>query len=435
MTLIHFNKYGARGKCPSFLLAQLCCALLLLLLMGNEAFAAYQADLMVRLANEGDSSYVGAGIFETTAVIQSKSQGSYSGYPAQFRVQVKNAGDQADSFVLTGPASGSGFTVSYRDQGGVERAAQFAAGGYRTEALAPGASAVLLVQVTLDRFTQGASYRVPITAVSVADPAGADQVKTETVACGLTAAVTVSAPPDGSGAPGSLVIYPYTVTNVGNAVNSFALSLESGSPWPWTLYADDGAGGGIAGDGVRQTGETNRCVSTGPLAPGASHRFFLAIAIPESGSDGARADARLAVTGEGASGNDQVTTTALAAVLTLSDGVRNLSKGGIFASTVDAVPGDLLQYRMAITNSGSAPATAVRVESPLPAGLKLKPDSLVVALATDGEAAPCPAAHCGRAWGTAGSIVALLGEGASETIGGSLPPGKTVYLFFKAQVE
>uniref|UniRef100_C6E548 Conserved repeat domain protein n=1 Tax=Geobacter sp. (strain M21) TaxID=443144 RepID=C6E548_GEOSM len=435
MTLVHLNKYGARVKRPSFLLAQLCCALLFLLLMGKEAFAAYQADLMVRLANEGDSSYAGAGIFETTAVIQSKSQGSYSGYPAQFRVQVKNAGDQTDSFVLTGPAAGSGFTVSYRDQGGVERAAQFASGGYRTQSLAPGASVVLLVQVTLSRFTPGASYRVPVTAVSAGDPAGADQVKTETVACGLAAAVTVSAPPDGSGAPGSLVLYPYTVTNVGNAVNSFALSLEGGAPWPGILYADDGAGGGIAGDGVRQPGEENRCVSTGPLPPGASHRFFLAVAIPESGSDGARADARLTVTGEGASGNDQVTTTALAAVLSLVDGVRNLTKGGIFASAVDAVPGDLLQYRMAITNSGSAPAKAVRVESPLPAGLKLTPDSMVVTLAADGEGAPCPAAQCGRAWGGEGNIVALLGEGAGDAVGGSLPPGKTLYLFFKAQVE
>lgn len=402
--------------------------------MGEEALAAYRADLMVRLANEGDASYVGVGFFETTALIQSKTQGAYSGYPAQFRVQVKNAGDQADSFILTGPAAGSGFTVSYRDQGGVERTSEFSAGGYRTEILAPGASAVFLVQVTLGQFTLGASYRVPVTAVSAGDAASLDQVKTETVACGLTAAVTVSAPPDGSGAPGSLVTYTYTVTNVGNAVNSFTLSLDGGSAWPGTLYADDGAGGGVAGDGVRQTGETNRCVSTGPLAPGSSHRFFLAVAIPESGGDGAREETRLAVAGEGASGSDKVTTTALAAVLSLVEGVRNLTKGGIFAATVDAVPGDLLQYRMAITNSGSAPATALRIETPVPAGLKLAPDSLVVALSPEG-AAPCPAAQCGRASGAAGSIVAFLGEGASETAGGSLSPGKTLYLFFKAQVE
>lgn len=403
--------------------------------MGEEALAAYQADLMVRLANEGDASYVGAGIIETTAVIQSKSQGAYSGYPAQFRVQVRNAGDQPDSFILTGPAGGSGFAVSYLDRAGVERPPQFSAGGYRTEILAPGAAAVLLVQVTLSQFTLGASYRVAITAVSAGDPNRLDQVKTETVACGLTAAVTVSAPPDGSGAPGSLVTYPYTVTNVGNAVNSFALSLDGGSAWPGILYADDGAGGGIAGDGVRQPGESNRCVSTGPLAPGASHRFFLAVAVPESGSDGARADARLAVAGEGASGSDQVTTTALAAVLLLVDGVRNLTRGGGFASTVDAVPGDLLQYRMAITNSGSAPATALRIETPVPAGMKLAPDSLVVALSPGGEAAPCPPAQCGLASGAAGNIVALLGEGASDTVGGSLSPGKTLYLFFKAQIE
>lgn len=434
MRLVDINKLPPRAKGPWFLTAQLCCALFFLLLMGGEALAAYRADLMLRVATEADSSYLGAGVYEAAAVTQTRSQAAYTGIPAQFKVLLRNAGDENDSFVLTAPASGSAFTVSYLDQGGVDRAAALSGSGYRTPILAPGEALTLLVQVLPVQFTLGASYRVAVTAVSVGDPFAVDQVKTETVACGLTAAVTVSAPPDGSGAPGSVVNYPYTVTNVGNAVNSFTLSLPGGG-WRGELYADDGAGGGTAGDGVRQPGETRSCTSTGPLAPGNSYRFFLAVTVPETGTDGARAEALLAVAGDGANGTDRVTTNAIAAVLAVTEGVRNLTQGGIFSADANALPGDLLQYRMGITNSGSAPATAVGIESPLPSGLTLQPDSLRISLAADGEGASCAALQCGSARLAEGSIVARLGEGATETAGGTLLPGRTLYLFFKAQVQ
>lgn len=434
MKLVHFNKYREGGKGPLFLLAQLCCVLFFLLFMGEEALAWYQADLMVRVAAEGDASYLGEGVYEASAVSQSMSQAAFSGSPAQFRILLKNAGDRPDSFILTGPASGSGFTASYLDPEGVDRGAALAGGGYRTKSLAPGETTFLLLQVTLTRFTLGASYRVAVSAASANDPAALDQVKTETVACGATAAVTLSAPPDGAGAPGTVVNYPYAVTNAGNAENSFALAVEPGSGWRGELVADDGAGGGRAGDGVRQGGENNICSSTGTLPPGGSYRFFAAVTIPESGSDGARGDAVLSAAGEGASATDRTSTTAIAARLSLSEGVRNLTQGGAFSATAGAVSGDLLQYRMAVTNSGSAPATSVSIDTPIPAGLQLVADSLLVALAPEGEAG-CAASQCGWARASTGSIVAHLGEGASDAAGGALLPGRTVYLFFKAQVQ
>ena len=435
MKLGVINKSRAGSESPCLLLAQLCCALFLLLFMAMPAHAGYQPDLMVRLASEGDSSYLGQGVFESGAVTQSRSQAAYLGTPAQFRLLLKNAGDAPDSFIVTGPGSGSGITVSYLDQGGVDRVAELSGAGYLTASLAPGASVALLVQVTPAVFTLGASYRVSVSAVSANDPAATDQVKTETVACGPTAAVTVSAPPDRSGAPGAVVNYPYTATNVGNAGNSFNLSLQSSAGWQGALYADDGAGGGIAGDGVRQSGETRTSVSTGSLPPGAAYRFFVAVTIPEAGADGARGDARLAVTGEGASGADQVTTSAIAAAVSLAESVRNLTRGGAFAAAASAVPGDLLQYRMAITNSGSAPATSVSIDNTLPSGVALVPDSLLIALAPEGDAGACALPQCGWARESAGSIVAHLGQGATDAAGGTLSPGRTLYLFFRAQVQ
>lgn len=434
MKLIYINKFPAGGGSPRLLRAQLCCVLFFLFFMGEEARAWYQPDLMVRLAVEGDSSYLGGGVFEAAAVSQSRSQAAFSGTPAQFRILLRNAGDEPDSFILTGPGSGGDFTVSYLDTGGVDRVASLSGAGYRTASLAPGETAAFLVQVTLTRFTLGASYRVAVSAVSASDPAASDQVKTETVACGSTAAVTVSAPPDSGGAPGTVVNYPYTVTNVGNQLNGFTLTVEGSGGWQVALIADDGAGGGIAGDGVRQSGENNSCGSTGALSPGAPYGFFAAVTVPESGSDGARGDVVVSAVGEGTNGADRVSTSTIAPRLSLSEAVRNLTRGGAFSATASAVPGDLLHYRMSVTNSGSAAATSVSIESPMPDGLQLVADSLLIALAPDAEAA-CAVSECGWARALAGNIVAHLGEGASDAAGGALLPGRTVYLFFKAQVQ
>ncbi|WP_224982764.1 DUF11 domain-containing protein [Geomonas agri] len=390
---------------------------------------------MVRLASETDSAYIGEGIYESTAVLQSRSQPAYPGLPAQFRVLLKNAGDQPDRFLLNGPGSGSGVTVSYLDGAGADQTVALSGAGYLTGTLGPGESLVVLVRVSPTAFTLGASYRVAVTALSVGDPLAVDQAKTETVACVQTPAVTVSAPPDDTAAPGTVVNYPYTVTNVGNGDNAFALSVTMGSGWRGELFADDGAGGGVAGDGIRQPGETNGCLGTGYLTPVSSYRFFLAVTVPEAGANGARAESLLAVSGSGASGTDQVNTTAVAPVVVLSEGVRNLTRGGIFAASADAVPGELLQYRMAVTNGGSAPATSVTIDSPIPAGLSVAPDSLLLSLVSTGEGSPCAAAECGLARIADGSVTAQLGSGATVATGGHLPPGKTIYLFFKAQVQ
>lgn len=434
MTLHGFNKKGGRPKSPWRLISQLGCVLFFLLLMGIEAFAAPRPDLMLRLASEADSAYLGAGVFEETALLQSRSQAAYPGVPGRFRILLKNVGDEAGSFLITGPGSGAGFSPSYRDEAGVERVASVSGPGYRTPVLSPGAEEVLFLEVTLTQFTLGASYRVAVTAAAEAQPGATDQVKAETVACGPTAAVTVTAPPDGRGFPGSVVYYPYTVTNVGNGENAFALSLEPGG-WQGVLVADDGAGGGIAGDGVRQPGELHGCSGTGPLPAGGSYRFFAALTVPASGVDGASSEALLQVAGRDALGTDRVRTSVMAAVVTVADGVRNLDRGGGFAASADAAPGELLQYRLAVTNSGSAPATEVSVDSAVPSGLEPVPGSLKLALGAEGEGEACPASTCGWATVSQGNLAAHLGEGGSESAGGSLPPGSTIYLFFKARLQ
>jgi uncharacterized repeat protein (TIGR01451 family) len=435
MKLTDVNYIDDTRPMPRVLLAQVCCLLLFLLLMGARAAeAGYQPDLMVRLASEGDASYLGEGVFESTALSQSKSQAAFPGTAGMFRVLLKNAGDSPDTFLMKGTAGDSGLAVRYVDEGGVDRAAALSGSGYTTRTLSPGESLSFLVQVTPTALPLGASYRVTVSAASVSDAEKLDQVKTETVACSLTAAVTVSSPPDNWGFPGSVVNYPYSVTNVGSTGNSFALSVASNTGWASSIYADDGAGGGIAGDGVRQSGENNEAVSTGPLAPGASYRFFVSVTIPRSSHDRAQTDSRLTVSGAGASGADQVTTSAIAAVITLAENVRNLTQGGPFALTANALPGETLEYRMTVTNSGSAPATSVSIDSPLPGSMSSVQGSLWIGTAPGADGAACPAAQCGWVRESTGSIVARLGQGATES-GGTLLPGKTLYVYFRVQVE
>jgi uncharacterized repeat protein (TIGR01451 family) len=260
---------------------------------------------------------------------------------------------------------------------------------------------------------------VVVSAVSQADGTRRDQLKTETVACGSSAAVTLSAPPDGSGVLGSVVSYPYTVTNVGSGVNSFALTATSGNGWPTALRAEDGTS----------------TTSTAPLAPGASYRFSLLVSVPSAGTNGDRADTHLSASGAGASGADDVTTTALAAVVSMTENVRNITQGGTFQPVASAFPGDTLEYRMSITNSGALPATAVSIDSSVPANTTCQPGTVWVGTSPGGDGSACPAADCGFARAASGGIVAHLGQGATDSAGGALQPGKTLYVYFRVQVD
>lgn len=412
------------------------CALSLLVLFSaaSVAWAGFQPDLMVKLAAEPDSAYLGAGVFESTAQLQSKSQPAFPGTPALFRVLVKNAGDQPDSILLQGTGVLSGTEIRFIDPGGVDRTAQLGA-RFATPQLAPGESASYLVQVTPTLFQLGASFRVSVQGTSLGDATKLDQVKTETVACSSTAAVILSAPPDGFGPPGTVVNYPYTLTNVGNTANSFALSISTPSGWSGALYADDGAGGGVAADAVRQAGETTPVAATGTLSPGASFRFFLAVTIPPGSGDGAHGDIQLSAAGPGAVAADQVTTSAVNAAILVSEAVRNLTKGGVFATSASVLPGELLEYRMSVTNAGTLPASSVTLTSPLPGNSSTVPGTLRISTSPSGDGPPCAAALCGTLQGAPGNLVARLGSGATESSGGTLQPGKTLYVFFRVQVE
>ncbi len=270
--------------------------------------------------------------------------------------------------------------------------------------------------------------------------------------------VSVNTPADQSGNSNTTVYYAYTVTNTGNDTNTFALSAASGSggnSWTVTLYADDGAGGGVANDGIHQAGETNVTNSTGALAADATYKFFMAVTIPAGTADGQTDDSVLTITGSGDSGSgddtsDTVTTTARAPGLSITKNVRNVTSGGSFGTTATADPGDTLEYRLTVTNSGSVTATNVVLTDNDNAYTTYTSGSIWIGSngttyngsgntnmtdSTSGDS-NCSTDACGAANADgSGNITAYLGNGATESAGGSLGVGSTVYVYFRVTVD
>ncbi len=270
-------------------------------------------------------------------------------------------------------------------------------------------------------------------------------------------AVSVNTPTDQSGPSNTVVYYAYTVTNTGNETNTYALAAASGAggnTWTVTLYADDGAGGGTPNDGVRQAGETNVTSSTGAIVAAATYQFFAAVTIPTGTANGQTDDTDLTVTGSGDAGggddtSDTVTTTAQAPALSITKNVRNVTAAGSFATTATADPTDTLEYRMTVNNSGAITATSVVLSDNDNAYTTYTASSIWIGSnattfngtgntnmtdATSGDSV-CGVEECGAANATGGDITAYLGNGATESAGGSLDAASTVYVYFRVVVD
>lgn len=286
---------------------------------------------------------------------------------------------------------------------------------------------------------------------------------TTTVTVTSVFSVSVNSPPDQSVPSNTVAYYAYTVTNTGNDNNTFALSAASGAggnSWTVTLYADDGAGGGTANDGVHQAGETTVINSTGVLADNTTYRFFLAVTVPVGTANGQADDSVLTVTGSGDPGagddtSDTVTTTAQAPALSVVKNVRNATTGGTFDNTANAAPSQVLEYRITVANNGTQNATSVVLTDSdnanttyVPGSMRIGPSSTYAGAGNqnpgDGTGDttfpnPCNIAACGHGHvDGSGNVTAYLGNTAGDGAagpGGTLTNGQTIYVFFQVTVD
>jgi len=280
---------------------------------------------------------------------------------------------------------------------------------------------------------------------------------TTTVTVQSVFSVSVNSPANQSTGSNTVAYYAYTVTNTSNDNNTFALSAASGAggnSWTVTLYADDGAGGGTANDGVHQSGETTVTASSGSIAADATYQFFVAVTVPADTADAETDDTDLTITGSGDAGagddtSDTVTTTAQAASLTITKNVRNFTDTGAFGTTANADPGDTLEYRIEVTNSGAVQATALVLTDNDNANTTYVNESMMIGnnttcasnTAADDDSTQeggetCATETCGQASvDGSGNVTAYLGDTATESAGGTLNAGSTVYVCFQVTVD
>ena len=142
--------------------------------------ASYKPDLMIKLGTE--TTYSGLGIINADGTNQTKSQNAAINQKVTCSFRVKNAGYLSDSFKITGPGGGSGWSVKYIDLAtGADVTSQVTGTGWLSGTMAPGTDKGVYAKIMPDStVTSGSSKTLTITAASVGNSAKIDVVKAVT---------------------------------------------------------------------------------------------------------------------------------------------------------------------------------------------------------------------------------------------------------------
>ncbi len=226
------------------------------------------------------------------------------------------------------------------------------------------------------------------------------------------AGMQFQSPQSTGGAPGTSVVFAHTLTNQGNAADSFNVAAVSGHGWTVTLYRDWNA------NGVLDAGDS---VITGPvaLASGASASLLVQVAIPGAGSGGVTDT----ITATATSRFNPSVTSSLRDVLAVSSAAITFS----LTKQVDrgtAAGGDVLTYTLNYAVSGSDSATMVQLADTVPNGVSYVQGSMrwngtALTDAADGDA---------------GRFV-VLGNGVVAVSLGTIHPGMSGSVTFQARVN
>ena len=181
---------------------------------------------------------------------------------------------------------------------------------------------------------------------------------TATVLVGQVAGVSLQPPRVSSGAPGTAVVFSHTLTNTGNATDSFTVAAVSARGWPVTLYRDGNANGFLdAGDSV--------LTAPVPLAYGAMASLLAQVAVPGGASVGVSDTVTVTATSRfnpavSSSVQDRLDVSASGAVtIGLTKQVDRLT----------AVAADVLTYTLVYAASGSGTDSSVTLADTIPAGV------------------------------------------------------------------
>jgi len=188
-------------------------------------------------------------------------------------------------------------------------------------------------------------------------------------------------PSNGSGTPGNNVDYTFTLMNTGNHSDNYTFSN--------TLY-----GSGLNVQYYLSVNPPSSFSSvsqlTVPLGPGATQQLYVRVTIPSTvgagAVDGATIGRNIIMTTQTSSPDAPLpsgstfatfplTTTVNAPSLSVAIAIESISGIGTITSPA---PGDVLTFKITISNTGSADATTVTVSNPIDASMTYVPGTITI---------------------------------------------------------
>ncbi|MBI5563407.1 MAG: DUF11 domain-containing protein [Chloroflexi bacterium] len=253
----------------------------------------------------------GGPTYDVTMTPSTAGQSSLAGTTVTYTLNVTNTGNASDTFTVT--LSGNAYTSTAPATVGP---------------LAAGANTTLNIVVTIPAGAAGgANDTVNVTMTSQGDPTKFASAALTTTVMTILRGVSVSPAAAQSALPGAIVTYTLSVTNTGNASDTFTVTV-SGNAFV-----------------------TNAPASIGPLAAGANSTMDVLVTIPAAAAGGASDAADVTVTSHGDPtkfDNSTLTTTAAT--------VRGVAiTPGAAGQSGD--PGAVVIYTLNVTNTGNASDT------------------------------------------------------------------------------
>jgi uncharacterized repeat protein (TIGR01451 family) len=317
---------------------------------------------------------------------------------------ISNTGNGTDQYTI-GATAGSGITITGYRYGGTTYGTLAELNAVLGAAnVAAGANVAVDVIYNVAAGQGAQTTSISLTATSTRSSLTKD---TQPVSVQPPAAAAVSVTPDAGPVdrlPSNGTQYSdvFTVTNNGNASDSFTLA-SSVSPAGTTLSI------------VSTNGSAGTSGGTITLAAGANQTVTVVYTVANGATAGTTADLRLTATSASApatidAGSYAVRVTRAAVTMT-KVAYRDDQTTAVGSNTV--APGEYLQYRITVTNAGTAGASTVAVSDPLPAQVS----------------------YSTAAGDAAGWTISESSGTVSAGLSGALAPGASRYFWVRVRVK